>query len=68
MTKEEAFKIIESCRGWNSGQMSISLAFGGPRTSEDDVLDAKREALTRAWKVVAADHTPLETDGTHRGI
>lgn len=58
MTKEEAWKIIEECRGWNAGQKSISLAFGGGRTSHDDVLDAKRAALAEAWRVVG------ESDGS----
>lgn len=52
MNKEEAWKIIESCKGWNSGQKSTSLAFNGVRNDEDDVLDARREALAKAWKVV----------------
>lgn len=58
MTKDEAWKIIAECRHWNEGQRSVSAAFGGPRTAEDDVLDARRAALTRAWKVVNADDKP----------
>jgi len=53
MTKEEAWEIIKECRGWNAGQHSIALAFNGIRTSEDDLLDAKREALAQAWRVVS---------------
>jgi hypothetical protein len=52
MTKEEAWKIIEACRDWNIGQKSMSLAFGGPRVPEDDILDAKKIALKEAWKIV----------------
>lgn len=47
LTKEECFRILELYRGWNLGQKSISHAFGGPRTPEDDVLDSRR-ALIRA--------------------
>ena len=56
MTKEEAWKIIEECRGWNAGQKSVSLAFGGERTSFDDLLDAKRGALAEAWRVVRGNN------------
>lgn len=52
MTKEEAWRIIEECRGWNAGQRSCSYTFNGERTVEDDMLDAKRTALTEAWKRV----------------
>lgn len=52
MTKDEAWKIIESCKGWNTGQKSISMCFHGIRAPEDDVLDAKRDALAEAWRVV----------------
>jgi hypothetical protein len=55
MTKGEAWRIIEECRGWNSGQTSVSLAFTGNRTAEDDALDARRQALREAWRVVAED-------------
>jgi hypothetical protein len=52
MTKDEAWKIVESLKGWNVGQKSMSLAFRGDRTAEDDVLDAKRAALAEAWLVI----------------
>ena len=52
MTKEEAWKIIEECRNWNCEQKSISYAFGGLRTTEDDIFDSKRAALKQAWEVV----------------
>lgn len=53
MTKEDAWKIIEECRKWNNGQKSVSLAFNGVRTLEDDILDARRAALKKAWEVVS---------------
>lgn len=52
MIKDEAWKIIEACKGWNTGQKSTSLAFNGVRTTEDDALDARRAALKKAWEVV----------------
>lgn len=52
MTKEEAWKIIESCKDWNTSQRSISSCFRGVRTDEDDYLNARREALRKAWLVV----------------
>ena len=55
MNHDNAFRIIENCRNWNAAQTSVSLAFNGIRTSEDDVLDARRAALKEAWEVVASD-------------
>jgi hypothetical protein len=52
MTREEALVIVKACENWNTGQKSISLAFGGPRTAEDDVYDARRAALKQAWQVL----------------
>jgi hypothetical protein len=37
MTREEALEIIREHRTWNTGQKSVSLAFGGARTQEDDL-------------------------------
>jgi hypothetical protein len=51
MNKDEAWKIIESCKGWNVGQQSI-LFSPAARDAENKVYDARREALTAAWKVV----------------
>jgi len=45
MTKEEAWKIIESCKGWNT-------CAGGFTPDEQEVFDSRRVALARAWKVV----------------
>jgi len=58
MTKEEAWKIIELCRNWNTGQKSTTFAFHGIRTDEDDYLDARRVALKKAWEVVGKDDPP----------
>lgn len=55
MTREEAWKIIEECRGWNTSQKSSSWVCRGERSAEDDVLDAKRASLAKAWKVVGED-------------
>ena len=55
MNHDNAFRIIENCRNWIAAQTSVSLAFNGIRTSEDDVLDARRAALKEAWEVVASD-------------
>jgi hypothetical protein len=52
MTKEEAWKIIDACKNWNTGQKSVSLIFDKRRTAEDDVLDAKRASLKKAWEVI----------------
>lgn len=52
MSFDEAWQVIVECRGWNVGQVSVSLAFEGIRAAEDDVLDAKRAALKLAWEVV----------------
>ena len=57
MTKNEAWRVIDACRHWNTGQKSPSYAFGGPRTAEDDVLDEKRATLLEAWRVVRTDAT-----------
>ena len=51
MTKGEAWRIIQECSNWNHGKKSVSLAFNGIRTVEDDILDVKRETLKKAWKV-----------------
>ena len=50
MTKDEAWRIIEACRGWNTAQQSINAAKG-----EQELLDAKRAALAEAWRTVGRD-------------
>jgi hypothetical protein len=52
MTREEAWRIIESCKDWNEGQKSTDLIFNGKRSTHDDVLDARRAALAEAWRTV----------------
>ena len=54
MTVEEAWKVVDACKGWNISQKSVRHAFGGPRTAEDDVLDARRAALKKAWETIEA--------------
>ena len=53
MTREEAMEIVKLYKSWNVSQKSASLAFGGPRTDEDDVLDARRKALAKALEILA---------------
>ena len=55
MTKTEAWRIIEECRGWNVGQQSWQAANGGEPTSEDAVFDARRAALREAWLTVGRE-------------
>ena len=55
MERDEAMEIIKLYRNWNTGNTSVSLAFNGIRTSEDDVLDARRAALKKAHEVLSAD-------------
>jgi hypothetical protein len=52
MDFETAKWVIEQNRTWNSGQTSVSLAFNGQRTKEDDMLDERRATLAEAWRVV----------------
>lgn len=53
MTKEEAYIVIENCKGWNVSQQSMS---SNPETrqAENAIHDARRAALAQAWKVVGA--------------
>jgi len=52
MTKDEAREIIQTLKGWNKSQKSLSYAFDGIRVPEDDIYDAQRAALAKAWKVL----------------
>lgn len=63
MNRAEALEIIDRCKGWNSQQRSWSLASGGPRMPEDDLFDARREALTAAWLALNATAGVAVTDG-----
>lgn len=53
MTKDEAWRIVDECKNWNTSQTSITFAMRGIRTLEDDALDNRREALKKAWRVIA---------------
>jgi hypothetical protein len=55
MTREEALEIVDRLRNWNTSQQSCSRAFGGKRTPEDDIYDARRAALAKAWKVLGEE-------------
>jgi hypothetical protein len=57
MKREEAIELLKMYRNWNEGQLSVSLAFKGIRTAEDDVLDARRKMLIEASRVLAQLHT-----------
>ncbi len=52
MKLEEAKSVIEKWSGWNNGQTSVSLASGGPRTTEDDILDERRQLVLNAYRIV----------------
>ena len=52
MTKDEAREIIQTLKGWNKSQKSLSYAFDGVRVPEDDIYDAQRAALAKAWKTI----------------
>ena len=52
MTRAEALQIVDRCEHWNTAQTSVSLAFRGKRTDEDDVLDERRKTLAEAWRVL----------------
>jgi hypothetical protein len=52
MTREEALKILGMYRDWNEGQKSVSFAFRGVRTDEDDVYDARRALLKEATELL----------------
>jgi len=52
MTKEEAWAIIKQCQGWNTCQKSEGELFRGKRDKESELLDNKRIALAKAWKIV----------------
>ena len=55
MTREEAMEIVKLYDKWNTGQKSMSLAFGGARTPEDDVYDAQRKTIIRAHEVLQSN-------------
>lgn len=64
MTRQEAQAIVDDCKGWNTGQRSISFAMRGERTEEDDIYDSRRAALKQAWAVLAQPQPAQErTEG-----
>lgn len=52
MTKEEALEIVKMYREWNVGQKSVGHAFGGRRTTEDDIYDERRKLIKKAYEVL----------------
>lgn len=48
MTIQEAWRIIEELRGWNTSQTSISFAMYRIEVKEDEIYHARREALRKA--------------------
>lgn len=67
MNEAQAWEIIRECKNWNTTQTSVKLAFDGIRTPEDDMLDAKRLALTKAWKVVGEIDATSSIQGAEEG-
>lgn len=62
MDLQEAKDFIRQWSHWNVGQMSVSRACGGPRTVEDDVLDARRTILLNAYNIVKKHSATPATD------
>lgn len=54
MTREEAIKIIELYKYWNIGQKSVGHAFGGTKNTEDEIYDARRNLIKKAYEVLNA--------------
>lgn len=52
MTRDEALKFIEIYKNWNVGQTSVSYAFSGKRTPEDDIFDERRRTLLEAYRIL----------------
>lgn len=55
MTRDEAIEILNRFKRWNHSQKSFSHAFGGPRTTEDDIYDERRNLILKATKVLGSD-------------
>lgn len=56
MNKEEAREILDRYEGkWNFAQTSISKAFNGIRTQEDDILDERRRLIQKAMRTLAGE-------------
>lgn len=56
MDSADALAILDRFKRWNHGQKSVGHAFGGPRTDEDDLYDARRALIKKAYAVLNADH------------
>lgn len=50
LTKKECLDILELFKNWNHGQKSVTNAFNGRRTSEDDIYDERRKIILAAYK------------------
>ena len=50
LTAEECTAILDRYRNWNLSQKSPSNAFCGIRTTEDDILDERRELILNVTK------------------
>ena len=50
LTKQECFTILSMWKDWNMAQTSVSRAFAGARTEEDDIYDARRRLIITATK------------------
>ena len=50
LSKKECLEILDRFKNWNFGQKSFSLAFGGSRTTEDDIYDEQRKLILMAMK------------------
>jgi hypothetical protein len=55
MNREEAIGILDRFKSWNVGQKSIDHAFGGARTEEDDIYDARRKLIKTAMQFLNDD-------------
>ena len=50
LTKVECLAILDKWQHWNTAQKSMSLSWGGSRTAEDDIFDARRELILKTTK------------------
>jgi hypothetical protein len=55
MTRAEAVEVLKLWNRWNEGQTSVSLAFRGERTMEDDLLDERRRTIICAMKLLQSN-------------
>jgi hypothetical protein len=52
--RDQALEIIKMFSTWNTGQKSISHAFGGQKTEEDAIYDERRKLIKKAYEVLNA--------------